>query len=127
MLDLAITSDPRLLSISIGIFKLLSDHRSLSIEVLSPSSDAPLPSPASRWNIRMADWGSYHNISQQIFATFQHLDLTTSPNPAEAQFLVDQASSTLTNDIGRCADAAIPRSRPRPPFSFSPQGIMPRD
>ena len=123
VLDLAITSHPHLFKMRVNQFPLQSDHLSITVQVLRPSSPPP-PSPAEvqmpRWSIKKADWSIFHNQTQHHFSNFfynQRSVMQSLEQSDDRQGVIDKLASRFTADIIACADRAIPRSKPRPQFS----------
>ena len=132
VLDLAITTHPHLFSLAIDIFKLDSDHRSLSIEVHYPDSSQqqqqqqPPPSiDIFKWNTCNADWEKYHNTAQKYFSAFPDINHRLQQqqqlnNPLSPQLLIDQAASNLTSGIIHCASSCMPKQPPHKQFTYQP-------
>jgi hypothetical protein len=69
VLDLALTTDPHLFALRIGLLPLKSDHFSLSITVnnASHSAASPLSLLPQRWRVSKADWEMYNSVCDSMF------------------------------------------------------------
>ncbi|MEQ1843333.1 MAG: hypothetical protein ABL994_23250, partial [Verrucomicrobiales bacterium] len=121
VLDLVITTHPHLFSMELDIFPVLSDHLSISVEVLGPDNPLPPTFDQTRWNTAAADWSAYHNLTQARFNSFTDIPSAPPASTAEAHSVVDRAAAHLSAGITTCADQCMPRARPRVPFTYTAQ------